>query len=142
MGAMSWARLINEEQIHELHAESILRYGGDTTAVAKDGCLERSVGAAVNAELYSTEEGALKGLCFAGCLLFYLAKNHCFIDGNKRTSWLSAVHVLLGLGLTLDVTQDEAEAYCMSILSGEVHQAIDVSVWMADRLMSIEEDEE
>jgi death-on-curing protein len=142
MSSGAWSRLINEEKILSLHEESIARYGGDSTAFAKDGCLERSIGAAVNAELYTSEEGAIAGLCFAGCLLFYLAKNHCFIDGNKRVSWLSAMHVLLGLSLTIDATEEEAEAYCLSILSGDVASAVDVSIWIADRLKSIEEDED
>jgi death-on-curing protein len=142
MSSGAWARLIDEEKILSLHAESIERYGGGAATAAKDGCLERSIGAAVNAELYTSVEGAIPGLCFAGCLLFYLAKNHCFLDGNKRVSWLSAMHVLLGLNLTIDATEDEAEAYCLSILSGDVASATDVSRWMADKLKSIEEDEE
>ena len=135
----SWARLINEEKVTHLHEEAILRYGGDQTPGAKEGCLERSIGAAVNAELYTASEEAISGLCFAGCLLFYLAKNHCFIDGNKRVAWLAAMHVLLGLNLTIDATDDEAESYCLSVLDGSVRSATDVCTWFADRLITIEE---
>ncbi len=139
MSLMPWSRLIDGDTVLELHQESIARYGGDSTPTAKDGCIDKSLGAAWNAELYMANEDALQGLCFAGCLLFYLAKNHCFVDGNKRVAWMSAMEVLRILDLTLDVSEDDAEAYCLSILDGAVASASDVSIWMADRLMAIEE---
>ena len=139
MSLAPWSQLISMDTVLELQQEGISRYGGINTANPKDGCVERSLGAAWNAELYMANEDALQGLLFAGCLLFYLAKNHCFIDGNKRVAWMAAMEVLLRLDLTLDISEDEAEAYCLSILSGEVAEATDVSVWMADRVAAIEE---
>jgi death on curing protein len=142
-GANPWTRLISADQIIDLHSDLIKRYGGDPTPSVdsvKDGCIERSLGAAWTAELYVGAEDSIPGLCFAGCLLFYLAKNHCFIDGNKRISWAASMQILLGLDLTLDVSELEAEAFCLSILAGDVASATDVSIWMADRLMAIEED--
>ena len=138
-GTYPWARLINAEKILELHAEAIQRYGGDPSPSEKDGCVDRSLGAAWNAELYAGAADGVPGLCFAGCLLFYLVKNHCFIDGNKRISWMAAMEVLLGLDLTLETDELEAEAFCLSILAGRVAQATDVSIWMADRLAAIED---
>ena len=140
-GRQPWTRLIDSEKVFSLHGEAISRYGGEASQHEKDGCLDKSLGAAWNAELYTAQpENSLDGLCFAGCLMFYLAKNHCFIDGNKRIAWLAAMQVLLGLHLTLDVDQQEAEEYVLSILNGDVAQATDVSSWMADRLMATDED--
>lgn len=138
-GEHPWVRLVSVEDVLDLHAEAIARYGGDPSPSAKDGCIEKSLGAAWSAELYAGSDDGIPGLCFAGCLLFYLAKNHCFIDGNKRISWMTAMHVLLGMDLTLDATDLEAEHYCLSILNGDVKSATDVSIWFADRLMAIEE---
>lgn len=134
-----WARLIGIDRIIELHAEGIKRYGGHPTPDPAHGCLERSLGAAWNAELYQGAGEGLPGLCFAGCLLFYIANNNCFVDGNKRTAWMSAIDVLLGLDLTVDVSEDEAYDYCISILDGTVENATDVSLWLADRLAAIED---
>jgi len=140
MSIMPWSRLIDFDAVMELHREAISRFGGDQTPTAKDGCIERSLGAAWNAELYAGSEDALPGLCFAACLLFYLAKNHCFVDGNKRIAWMASMHVLLGLDLTIDVSDDDGEAFCLSILDGTVEHATDVVTWMADKLAAIEED--
>lgn len=140
MNGHPWASLITVDRILDLHRESISRYGGDRTPSPKDGCLEKSLGAAWNAELYAETGDGIPGLCFAGCLFFYLAKNHCFVDGNKRISWMSAMQVLLGLHLTVDVSEEDAEAYCLSILSGDVAKATDASIWLADHLISVEEE--
>jgi len=53
---------------------------------------------------------------------------------------MAALQVVLNLDLTLDVSEDDAERYCLSILSGEVANATDVSIWMAGKLAAIEEE--
>jgi len=109
MSAEPWAHLISAEAILKIHSESIARFGGDPTETAKEGCLERSAGAAYSSELYLENPEAEEGLCFAGYLLYYLIKNHCFIDGNKRVGWAACMEVLRSLGLTVTATDDEIE---------------------------------
>jgi death-on-curing protein len=121
-----WATRITVDDILALHQEGILRYGGDYSPPAS-GCIERSLGAAYNAELYTQTEDSRMGLCFAGCLLFYLTQNHCFTDGNKRIGWMAAVEVLRKFGLTVQATDDEACLFCLRIVSGEIERATDVS---------------
>ena len=79
-------------------------------------------------------ETVVSGLCFCGYLLFYLIQNNCFVDGNKRAGWTSAMYVLLGMGLTLDVSDDDAEQMCLRVAKGEVKHAEELVVWIADRL--------
>ncbi|MGH7906201.1 MAG: Fic family protein [Candidatus Binataceae bacterium] len=78
-----------------------------------------------------------KGLCFAGCLLYYLVQNHCFVDGNKRVGWATCMEVLRSLGLTVRATDDEVEAFVLSIIGTDVQNAIDVADWVAPRLESL-----
>jgi death-on-curing protein len=113
-----WAQLISAEVIWDLHAENIRRYGGDPTPTPLQGCVERSLGAAWNAELYTASDNAVRGLCFAGCLLYYLIMNHCFIDGNKRVGWAACMEILRVLGLTVNAMDDEVEELCVSIIDG------------------------
>jgi hypothetical protein len=65
-----WAHLIAVEMILKLHAESIRLYGGDATPTPREGCVERSLGAAWSAEIYTGSENALQGLGFSGYLLY------------------------------------------------------------------------
>ena len=139
MSAEPWDGLVSLASIVELHGEAISRYGGDGTPTPHDGCVEKSLGAAWNAELYAGPDGGVPGLCFAGCLLYYLIKNHCFIDGNKRVAWATSMEVLRGLGVTIDATDDAAEQFCLDVISGTVGDAVDVAAWLADRLVALPE---
>ena len=140
MSAKPWDGLINIADVLWLYAEGIKRFGGESSP-PKEGCLEQSLGNAYTAELYS-ESNSVQGLAFSGYLLFYLTRDHCFVDGNKRIAWTCAMMVLATLGLTVDVSQDDAEAFCMRIADSTLENAIkdgaEVVVWFAEHLEAIE----
>ena len=81
------------------------------------------------------EEGQPVGI-FIGAQRLSLIHIYC---RNKRIAWMSAMEILRKLDLTLDVSDDGAEAYCLSILDNQVQNASDVSIWFADHLMAIED---
>lgn len=128
-----WVNLITVESILELHAEGIERYGGDYS-MPQEGCVERSLGAAWSLEVYGSPADARPCLSFCAGLLYYLVMNHCFTDGNKRIGWMSVTETLRSLGLTIEATDDEAEKFCLDIISGAVKRATDVVPWLAHRL--------
>ena len=82
------ARPINLARITELHDHAITTWGG-RPGVRDEDCVERSLGAAQMAEFYAGNGEGPMGLCFIGALFFYLCKNSCYVDGNKRTSVLA-----------------------------------------------------
>jgi len=135
-----WGELITASTILELHEK--VRKGPEKklVSVAKEGCVEGSLGAAWNAEHFMREEDDTyrAGLVFAAFLLFYLAKNQCFTDGNKRTALASAHEVLSGLGLTIRATSDEIADFVVDIARGEVRTSRAVAAWMAGRLMELQ----
>ncbi|MGI9022289.1 MAG: type II toxin-antitoxin system death-on-curing family toxin, partial [Acidimicrobiales bacterium] len=70
----------------------------------------------------------------AATLLFGIARNHAFIDGNKRVAVLAALQFLNLNGHDLDLTPPE-EAYTTiaGVAAGSV--TLDaLTAWMADRL--------
>jgi death-on-curing protein len=137
VNAETWSDLVTIERVHELHAEGIRRYGGETEIMPRPGCLEGSIGNAWTAELYR-EDGILhRGLVFAGFVLFYLAKNHCFVDGNKRVAWLTAMQVLLRLSLTIEATTDESETLVNDIIRGQISSGDEVVLWFFERLVAV-----
>ena len=135
-----WSRLMPIETVVALHKAGIEKHGGDLS-LPKDGCLEQSLGGAYSAEQYNKTDDSVEGLLFAGYLLFYLIGNHCFVDGNKRIGWSAATRVLLNLGLTLTVTDDEAEKFCMRIADSQKPDAIrdaeEVIIWLSENLVGI-----
>ncbi|MCC6572177.1 MAG: type II toxin-antitoxin system death-on-curing family toxin [Planctomycetes bacterium] len=61
----------------------------------------------------------------AAAYLFHLARNHAFIDGNKRTAWQAAV-VFLELNdvdLAVDYDLDEIECFVIDAATGKLDKA-------------------
>jgi death-on-curing protein len=64
----------------------------------------------------------------AAALMESLARNHPFVDGNKRTAITSAA-VFLGMnGYRLDTTQKELERFTLSVAVGQV-KFDDIAAW-------------
>ena len=64
---------------------------------------------------------------------FGIARNHTFVDGNKRTSLL-AIYMFLGLnGVDFRVPEAEAAAIILSLAAGEVSEE-SLARWISDNL--------
>ncbi len=71
------------EAVKAIHAEVLAAHGG-ATGVRDEALLESAVAApqaTMTGEMLFTDP-----LEMAGAYLFYLCKNHPFVDGNKRTA--------------------------------------------------------
>ena len=140
-GAEVWQEFISPENIIELHEAGMDRYGG-LKSLPVEGCVERSAGGAYTASLYTAKNDpptALEiALPFAGYLLYYLAKNHCFSDGNKRIAWTATMHVLAHFGLTLTATQDEAYELVDAVVTDKVEGGADVTLWLEQHLTAFD----
>lgn len=138
--ARPWTKWIDEATVAALWDEGMNRYGG-LRSQQKPGCVDGSLGAAYHAEVLSMpevdEETVTSGLVFCGYLLFYIASNHCWTDGNKRAAWSSAMWVLFRLGLTVDVPDQEAIDYCLAIAGKKIKSGEEVVIWIADRLKEL-----
>jgi death-on-curing protein len=81
---MSRPAFLGLEDVLAIHSSGIERFGG-AQGVRDGGLLESAL-----AQPRATFGGAFlhEGLfAQATAYLFYIVKNHPFIDGNKRTSW-------------------------------------------------------
>jgi len=135
-----WAGLITPERILALHREGSVRYGGDPTQRKEDvDCVDGRIGSATNAAAYCVEGDEDWGLILASYLLFYLAKDHCFVDGNKRVAWLAAIEILKNLQLTVNASAEEAYDFMLEVSEGSSTNAAAVAVWLAERLEAADE---
>ncbi len=127
-------------EVHEvlaLHTEMLSTYGGQQSP-PKVGCVESSVGTAITSAMYSTAEDEPDLLCAVAYLLMYLAKNHCFVDGNKRVAWSAAVRVLDMNGIRLREDDAEAAPLVNRVATGDAKVG-DIITWLAqpERLREI-----
>lgn len=132
-----WEGLITESRILAFHKRALSEHGGRSGG-PQVGCVSAKLGAAWSAEEYVGGEAGIEGLTFASYLAFYLAKGHCFTDGNKRVAWLALVDVLAALGLRIAAGQDEAAAF-MEDVATEGARPEDVRDWVAQRLAAVGE---
>jgi death-on-curing protein len=108
------------------HGKSLRDHGG-ADGVRDEGMLESALARPVNLAAYG--EPDVFGL--AAALGYGLAKNHPFIDGNKRTAFL-CVYVFLGLnGQNLDADEAEAAAIMLDLAAGAVSEA-EFALWLKE----------
>lgn len=108
------------EHIIELHDALIERFGG-LPGIREICLLESAVAAPMTAvfgeELHKTMYNK------AAAYLFYIVKNHAFLDGNKRTGSATALVFLRANGKSMKYELDEFLEFIVSIAEG--HETLD-----------------
>lgn len=132
--APAWPPLVSSARVVELHAAAVAHAGG-TTELRDVGLLESAVSGAHTASLYRTGADSPEPLGLAAYLLVYIARNHAFVDGNKRVAWLAMEDQLFLVGLGIDATTDDAERLVLDVVTGQL-DADGVIAWLAQRLVA------
>ena len=129
MSALGWD-FPGVDEVIELQRLALGRHGGAASA-PKEGCIERSIAGAVNASLYASTDGGEEPdlLLAAAHLLFYIAKNHCFADGNKRAAWSAMVRALDMNGIRINADPAGAADLVEGVASG-ARTVRDVLFWL------------
>ena len=111
---MSW-RWIDKTALHLLHDESLAEHGG-RPGLRDAGLLESALARPVNLAAYESPDFAALAASYA----VGLAKNHPFVDGNKRAAFLAVGLFLYLNGYRLQCSQAEATLTILGIASGEI----------------------
>jgi death-on-curing protein len=73
----------------------------------------------------------------AASYAFGIAKNHGFVDGNKRTAFL-ALYVFLGLnGKDFDAAEPEVVSVMLAVAGGELSED-ELAAWVRERWVEAE----
>ena len=116
-----------KEDILELHAYVLERTGG-AAGLRDEGLLESALARPLNRFLYEQVD-ALPEL--AAAYAVGIAKNHPFVDGNKRAAFL-ALGLFLDLnGVDLTATDDDAIAIMLKVASSGIEESA-LAVWIRD----------
>ena len=115
---------VDKQLLVTLHDESLAMHGG-ASGIRDEGLLDSALNRAPNLALYGKPNIAELAAAYG----FGLAKNHAFVDGNKRVAFLS-VGLFLGLnGYRLKATQVEATLTILALASGDMNEA-DFANWI------------
>jgi death-on-curing protein len=112
----------------DVHAEQLALFGG-ADGVRDLGLLESALGRPLNKFAYG--ETGLAAL--AAAYAFGIARNHPFVDGNKRAAFASII-VFLGLnGVDFDAPPEAATAIILGMAAGEIDED-GLARWIADNI--------
>jgi death-on-curing protein len=116
----------------DFHAEQLALFGGPD-GVRDLGLLESALARPRNK--FAHGEADLAAL--AAAYGFGIARNHPFVDGNKRTA-LASMIVFLNLNqLALAAPQEEATAIVLALAAGEIGEDV-LARWIANNVRPLE----
>lgn len=111
---MNW-RWIDRQALVLLHDESLAEHGG-SPGLRDEGLLESALARPLNLAVYGEPDLADLAAAYG----VGLARNHAFVDGNKRAAFL-AIGLFLGLnGYRLAANQADATLTMLAVASGDL----------------------
>lgn len=115
---MSW-RWVSKQALVLLHAESLATHGG-REGMRHEGLLESALMRPQNIVAYADAGNSPDAATLAASYGVGLAKNHPFVDGNKRAAFLAVGLFLYLNGLRLQATQTDATLTMLAVAAGEI----------------------
>jgi death on curing protein len=117
---------LDVEIVIDLHAEQLALFGGPD-GIRDQGMLESALGRPINKFTYGETDLAVLAAAYA----FGIARNHPFVDGNKRAAF-GAMIVFLGLNdIDFLVPPESATVMILSLAAGEVNEE-GLARWIRD----------
>lgn len=124
---MDYAWLLARDAL-AIHEEQIAEHGG-ADGVRDMGLLESALARPQNLLAYSKPDFAELAAAYASGV----ARNHPFVDGNKRTAWMLAVVFLDLNGFDLDAEMPDALQAMLALAEGRIDEAA-FAGWMRPQL--------
>ena len=115
---MSTWRWVNRQVLLLLHDESLAEQSG-AEGLRHEGLLDSVLARPLNLSLYKAPDVAELAAAYG----VGLAKNHAFVDGNKRAAFLAVGLFLAINGYRLRATQVDATLTMQSVAAGEIDEA-------------------
>lgn len=108
---------IDPSVILAVHDEQIAEHGG-TAGLRDRGLLESALARSINLTAYGKPDHADLAACYG----VGIAKNHPFVDGNKRTAFI-AVELFLTLnGWKLSASDADAVLAMLAVAAGKIDE--------------------
>jgi len=117
---------LTHDQVIAVHSRQLRRFGG-AVGLRDDGLLRSAIERPINKWHY--ERAELPEL--AAAYAFGLAKNHAFVDGNKRIAFMCMMIFLRRNGVRFAPGQAHATKIILSLAAGEVSED-SLARWIRD----------
>ncbi len=121
---------ILEEIVLAIHSRQIAEHGG-IDGIRDKGLLQSALARPQNLFAYSEETPDISAL--AAAYAFGIAKNHPFLDGNKRTAYVVMRTFLLLNGKDINASQEEKYITILKLAEGNLSEE-ELTNWIKENL--------
>ncbi len=121
-------RWLTYEQVIAIHSRQLRRFGG-APGLRDEGMLRSALERPLNK--WHDEQAEIVGL--AAAYGFGLAKNHAFVDGNRRIAIITMAAFLRKNEVRFAPDQAQATAMMLSLAAGEVSEQ-SLARWIAENI--------
>ena len=121
-------RWVEPSVVFAIHDRQLAEHGG-AEGIRDSGAIESALAHPVNLASYSDPDAADLAAAYA----YGLAKNHGFVDGNKRTAWIVARLFLADNGQRLTFDPLDAIQIMEGVASGRINETT-LAEWFRQRL--------
>lgn len=119
---------ITRQVIDAVHDRQIAEHGGGVGL--RDGnALDSALARPLNLSLYGDPDAAE----LAASVAFGIARNHPYVDGNKRSAWIAARLFLRLNGVVIAFDPFDATQTVLSLAAGELSEEA-LAAWFRDRI--------
>lgn len=117
-------RWIEEAVVWAIHEAQLAEHGGQV-GVRDRGLLASALARPQNLAIYGNPDAADLAAAYG----FGIARNHPFIDGNKRTAFVCSELFLLMHGIELQADDAACVSIMLALAAGELPEA-DFAAWL------------
>ena len=125
---MSKWRFLDRAIILAVHEEQLAQHGGGV-GLRDEGLLDSALARPENLAAYNSDADAA---ALAAAYAFGIAKNHPFIDGNKRTAFVAMELFLMDTGYVLTASDEDALMTMLRLAAGEMGEE-EYAGWISER---------
>ena len=125
---MSQWKWVNRQVLLLLHEESLAEHGG-ASGLRDEGLLESALARPVNLATYEQPDIASLAASYG----VGLAKNHAFVDRNKRAAFLAVGMFLAVNGFRLQASQADATLTVIDVAAGVIGEAV-FAQWIKEHI--------
>jgi death-on-curing protein len=116
---------LNKKVAEAIHLDQIKQHGG-SLGIRDVGLLESALDKPKNTWHYKPNSTLFE---IASALGVGIAKNHPFIDGNKRTSFLLMYVFLATNGFTIETSENEVVKVMLGVAEGSLKET-ELTIWL------------
>jgi len=122
-------RFLDRAIILAVHEEQLAQHGGGV-GLRDEGLLESALARPIDLAAYDSAADAAD---LAAACAFGIAKNHPFIDGNKRTAFVAMELFLMDNGYVLTASDEDALMTMLRLAAGEMDEG-EYAAWIRANL--------